>query len=218
MSYDLCFRYRRALQPDGLRTIQTALRAANEAANDARLAGIDPETDPATVLLSRHLGRIAAGADPEQTYDEDAFLRRKCLAKIDELKSRPAFIALARRGVSYDPEAKRAFHLDTKRALRAFAQFLGLESQEYDLRSNQAGPAISGEITLHADQLYIQVSIGLMGPGREIMFRRCNSRADYCGHRNGFADIAALADHPKLANIIRRETGLTFKPRLANLV
>ncbi len=218
MTYDLCYRYRRAMQPDGLRTVQTALRAANEAANDARLAGIDPETDPATLLLARHLGRIAAGADPEKSYEEDTPLRRKCIAKIDELKSRPAFIALARRGVSYDPEAKRAFHLDTKRALRAFAHYLGLTAHQYELRSNQAGPAVSGEITLHADTLYLQVSIGLMGPGREILFRRCNSRTDYCGHRNGFADIAALADHPKLANLIRRETGLTFQPRQASLV
>jgi hypothetical protein len=34
---------------------------------------------------------------------------------------------------------------------------------DYDLRSNEAGLAVSGEITLHADRLYVQVSQSAMG-------------------------------------------------------
>ncbi len=218
MNYDVAFRYRRALQPDGLRTIQTATRAVAEATQDARNAGIDPETDPATVLLARHLGRIASGLDPEAIHPDDAPLRRKCLAKIDELKSKPILVALARRGLAYDPEAKRTFHAEAKRALRAFAQHVGLAPDEYDLRSNPAGPAVSGEITFHSDTLYIQIALSSMGHGREILLRRCNGRSDYCGHRNVFCDIAAITDHARFAALIRRETGMVFSPRQSVLV
>lgn len=218
MNYDVAFRYRRALQPDGLRTIQTATRAVAEATQDARNAGIDPETDPATVLLARHLGRIASGGDPEAIHPDDAPLRRKCLAKIDELKSKPVLVALARRGLGYDPEAKRTFHAEAKRALREFARHIGLAPDEYDLRSNLAGPAVSGEITFHSDTLYIQIALSSMGQGREILVRRCNGRADYCGHRNVYCDIAAIADHARFASLIRRETGIVFNARQSILV
>ena len=109
MNYDLDFRYRRALQPDALATIATATQAVVDAMQDARNAGIDPARDPATILLARHVGRIALGHAPDETFAEDLPLRRQCLAKIDELKSKPALVALARRGIGYDPEAKRAF-------------------------------------------------------------------------------------------------------------
>ena len=45
MNYDLDFRYRRALQPDGLATIATATQAVVDAMQDARNAGIDPARD-----------------------------------------------------------------------------------------------------------------------------------------------------------------------------
>ena len=106
MNYDLDFRYRRALQPDALATIPTATQAVVDAMQDARNAGIDPARDPATILLARHVGRIALGHAPDETFAEDLPLRRQCLAKIDELKSKPALVALARRGIGYDPEAK----------------------------------------------------------------------------------------------------------------
>ena len=40
MNYDLDFRYRRALQPDGLATIPTATQAVVDAMQDARNAEI----------------------------------------------------------------------------------------------------------------------------------------------------------------------------------
>jgi hypothetical protein len=67
------------------------------------------------------------------------------------------------------------------------------DPDQYDLRSNFAGPAVSGEITLHADEIYVQVSIPCIRPGREVMFRRCKGRQDYLGDRNHFCDIAVLA-------------------------
>ncbi|GEO01881.1 MULTISPECIES: hypothetical protein [Sphingomonadaceae] len=218
MNYDLDFRYRRALQPDALATIATATQAVVDAMQDARNAGIDPARDPATILLARHVGRIALGHAPDETFAEDLPLRRQCLAKIDELKLKPALVALARRGIGYDPEAKRAFHREARSALRVAARHLGLEPDQYDLRSNFAGPAVSGEITLHGDEIYIQVSIPCIHPGREVMFRRCKGRQDYLGDRNHFCDIAVLAAPHSFRALVVRETGLSINPRQQALV
>ena len=218
MNYDLDFRYRRALQPDGLRTIQHATTAVADAITDARNAGVNPDTDPAIVLLARHLGRLAQGLNPETLHDEDAFLRRQCLNRIAELKSKPALIAIARRGVAYDPESKAAFHSEAKRALRALANHLGLAPADYDLRSNKAGPAVSGEVMLHTDTFYLRLSLARFSAGREAMFRRCDGRQDYSGHRNNFCDIAVILDPPKFEQIVRRETGITFQPAKARLI
>ena len=218
MNYDLDFRYRRALQPDGLATIPTATQAVVDAMQDARNAGVDPLRDPATILLARHVGRLALGHPPDATFDEDAPLRRQCLARIDALKSKPALVALARRGVSYDPEGKRAFHREARSALRIAARHMGLGPGDYDLRSNMAGTAISGDIVLHADEIYIQVSIPCFGPGREVMFRRCKGRSDYRGLHNNFCDIAVLADPVRFTALVARETGLAPVRRQLELV
>lgn len=218
MNYDLDFRFRRALQPEGLVTIATATQAIVDAMQDARNAGVDPARDPATILLARHLGRLALGYPLDATYAEDASLRRQCLARIDALKSKPALVALARRGVSYDAHAKQAFHREAKSALRIAARHLGLDPGEYDLRSNTAGPAVSGDIILHAEEIYILVSIPGFGIGREVMFRRCQSRSDYHGGSNHFCDIAVLADPVRFAALVRRETGLAITSRQPELV
>jgi hypothetical protein len=64
MNYDLDFRYRRALQPDGLATIATATQAVVDAMQDARNAGVDPARDPAIILLARHVGRWRSAMRP----------------------------------------------------------------------------------------------------------------------------------------------------------
>ncbi len=193
MNYDLDFRYRRALQPDALCTVATATQAVVDAMQDARNAG-------------------------DATYEEDLPLRRQCLTRIDELKSKPALVALARRGIGYDPEAKRAFHREARSALRIAARHLGLDHDQYDLRNNMAGPAVSGEITLHADEIYIQVTTSSFGHGREVMFRRCKGRQDYRGERNNFCDIAVLVDPVRFTALVTRETGLTITRRQPELV
>ena len=218
MNYDLDFRYRRALQPDGLATISTATQAVVDAMQDARNAGVDPARDPAIILLARHVGRLALGHLPDATYEEDLPRRRQCLARIDELKSKPALVALARRGASYDPEAKRAFHREARVALRIAARHMGLEPDQYDLRSNMAGQAISGDIVLHAEEIYILVSVPCFGPGREVMFRRCQGRSDYRGLANNFCDIAVLADPVRFIALVARETGLAIARRQLELV
>jgi hypothetical protein len=108
-----------------------------------------------------------------------------------------------RKRVSHDPEAKRLFHTHARRHLLALAATLGLDDGHCDLRSNQAGIAVSGEITLHADRLYLQVSQSCMGPDAGILFRRCEGRRDYVGGVNNFASLDLLHQPDELARRIR---------------
>ncbi|MCF8710281.1 MULTISPECIES: hypothetical protein [Sphingomonadaceae] len=61
MSYDLAFRYSQALDPSALVMIGTTLHAIHAAITDCRNAGLDLESDPAIILLARHLGTVCAG-------------------------------------------------------------------------------------------------------------------------------------------------------------
>lgn len=108
-----------------------------------------------------------------------------------------------RKPVAYDAEAKRLFHSRAKSQLRRIATALGLAPGSYDLRSNQAGIAVSGEITLHGDHLYVQVSQSAMGYHSGILFRTCKGRKDFVGGQNNFASLDLLNRSGELAHWIR---------------
>ena len=104
-----------------------------------------------------------------------------------------------RKSVAYDAEAKP----HAKSQLRRIATALGLEPGSYDLRSNQAGIAVCGEITLHGDRLYVQVSQSAMGHHSGVLFRTCKGRKDYVGGPNNFASLDLLNRPDELAHWIR---------------
>lgn len=108
-----------------------------------------------------------------------------------------------RKSVAYDADAKRLFHSRAKSQLRRIAAALGLAPGSYDLRSNRAGIAVSGEITLHGDCLYVQVSQSAMGYHSGILFRNCKGRKDYVGGPNNFASLDLLNRPDELAHWIR---------------
>ena len=58
---------------------------------------------------------------------------------------------------SYEPQHKRRFHSAARTRLRHLAAELGFSRTSFDLRSNKGGIAVSGEITLHHEHVYIQV-------------------------------------------------------------
>lgn len=109
-----------------------------------------------------------------------------------------------RKSVAYDAEAKRHFRSRAKSQLRRIATALGLDPGSYDLRSNQAGIAVSGEITLHGDHLHVQVSQSAMGYHSGVLFRTCKGRKDYVGGPNNFASLDLLNRPDELANWIGR--------------
>jgi hypothetical protein len=83
-----------------------------------------------------------------------------------------------------------------------------LKPGSYDLRSNRAGIALAGEITLHHDRIYIQVGQFGLSLGHGILIRTCRSRRDYTGGPNHFVALSMLDDIPALAAAVRAITGI----------
>jgi hypothetical protein len=109
-----------------------------------------------------------------------------------------------RKRVSYDPDRKRLFHSQARRRLLELAAALGLAPDEYDLRRNEGGIAVSGEVTLHGDRIYVQASQPATGSDTGILYRSCEGRRDYVGGRNHFASLDLLHRSSELARLIRR--------------
>lgn len=202
MHYDVAMRHQQALDPSALTTIAAALHAIDAAITDCRNAGKDSETDPAVILLARHLGTVCARAA------DDTILRRTCIDQIAKIRRHPVLRTLAYRGVSYDEAAKRVFHAEGRAAMRRLAEALELDERSFDIRSNKAGPAVSGEITLHGEELWVRLSLGCMGPDTEVAFRQVRGRDDHCGDRNRWASINELLAPDRFAARLRRELRL----------
>ena len=113
-----------------------------------------------------------------------------------------------RKPVAHDAEAKRLFHSRARSQLRRIAIALGLEPGSYDIRCNEAGIAVSGEIILHGDHLYVQVSQSAMGYHSGVLFRTCKGRKDYVGGPNNFASLDLLNRPDELAHWIREVCGV----------
>lgn len=203
MSYDAAFRFQQALDPSALTTLAGGLNVLIQTIDECRRNQIDAERDPAVLLLARHLGNLAVENRPSQ-----AELRRACVEAVSAAERTPILVTLARRGVDYDSDAKAVFHKLGRKAMTRLAKALGLQRDEFQVRSNMAGVACSGEIILHAAYLYIQFDLGCMGPGHEVMFRSCEGRKDYVGGRNHFASVADLIEPDRLAERIRRDLDL----------
>ncbi len=206
MHYDVAFRHQQALDPSALTTIATTLHAIQAAITDCRNAGKQLEDDPAVVLLVRHLTAVTL------SRPGDMQLRHACMDQIAEIRRHPTLLTLARRGVSYDDAAKRAFHSEGRTAMRRLAEALQLAKAGFEVRSQRAGPACSGEITLHGEEVWVQLSLGALGPDRELMYRRVRGRDDHIGGRNRFASIRDLLSPDRFAGRLRRELQLSAAP------
>lgn len=110
--------------------------------------------------------------------------------------------------LSYKYEEKEAFHREGKRVLRALAKALGLAPGTFNVRSNKGGIAVSGEVTLHADNFYLQISQSCLGPGGEILLRTCKNQKDYTGGPNNFLPASALENIDKVCTGIKRLTNV----------
>lgn len=97
----------------------------------------------------------------------------------------------------YTSAKKGLFHSRGKRVLLELAQKLGYGPNDFDVRSNKGGPAVSGEVILHSDSLYVQFSQSCLGP--VFMWRTCKSRKDYCGNTNQWMKWDALRNLDSVA-------------------
>lgn len=98
--------------------------------------------------------------------------------------------------LSYNEAAKADFHRLARYAARRIAKELELPRGSFSIRSNKAGIAVSGEVTLHADNLYIQFGQSCVVRDR-FMFRHCSGQKDYTGKRNRWMRWDALLDFDK---------------------
>lgn len=115
-----------------------------------------------------------------------------------------------------DHSVKDRFHKLAKKALRWLAKELG--EQNFEVRSNKAGIACSGEITLHSDKIYIQVyQPAVKAKGLEVLFRAVESNRDYVGGRNNFVSLSEVVDNTqKFINNVVSIKGKPFQTEYMN--
>jgi hypothetical protein len=106
--------------------------------------------------------------------------------------------------VAYNEDRKMRFHNVARTKLRFLAEALALPKGSYDIRSNKGGIAVSGEITLHAESIYVQISQSCLGGGMGILIRTCEGRKDYMGGRNHWLPLSALDNIQVLAKYVQR--------------
>ena len=200
MIYDVPFRHQQALDPSALTTVHTTLHAIEKAIVDCRNAGVHSDTDPAVVLLIRHLGVVSTNRAPE------AVLQAACSRRIEELRRFPTLLALAIRGVEYDTAAKERFHHDGRKALRRLAAELALADGSFTVRSDEGAIWTAGDIVLRAPGLAVSLSIGGARLGREVAYRRIHGTDDFDQPR--YAAIAELLKPDRFAARLRRDLAL----------
>lgn len=110
------------------------------------------------------------------------------------------FIHIAKESVAYDPALKSEFLRTGKQMLIRMAYALGLNEDQYDLRVNKAGIAVSGEVTLHTDSHYVQFSQSRPGT---FLVRSCKNRKDYTGGQNHWVKWEDLRNLDKVCEFIK---------------
>lgn len=105
------------------------------------------------------------------------------------------FIFIAQSELSYNEENKKQFLSLGKKVAQAIAEKLGLAKGSYDIRVNPGGIAVSGEVTLHAERIYIQLGQSSLGP--KFMWRLCRGRKDYTGGPNQWMHWDSLKNFDK---------------------
>lgn len=128
-------------------------------------------------------------------------------------------LAILTTDCGYNAVAKKQFHATAKRYLKRLAAALALPAGSFDLRSNHGGIAVSGEVTLHGEHLYVQVSQFSIGPlERVVLFRGCHGRQDYSGMENHYAtaeDLIATAPLTKRCGLVAENAELCAAERMA---
>jgi hypothetical protein len=209
MIYDVPFRHQQALDPSALDTVLATVHAINKGIEDCRTAGLDPNSDPAITLLTRHL------ADVTSNRAGDATLRGACSRRIAELQRFPALLALSIRGVAFDQAAKDRFHADARKAMGHLARLLLLGEDAYKVTSNPGDISISGDVTLQTADLEVAVSVGPAHEGHEVSYHA--KRGPLARTQKRHAAILELLRPAGFAARLRRELQLEAEPPVAEL-
>jgi len=80
---------------------------------------------------------------------------------------------------------------------------LRLPPNSFDIRSCLGGVAVSGEVILHSESVYIEISQPASGADSGVLIRSCRGRRDYEAGRNHFAPLALLDEPAALDGYVR---------------
>lgn len=111
------------------------------------------------------------------------------------------YIGTASESVSYDQRNKDRFLRMSRSLAKMVADGLGLEPSQYDIRVNKGGVAVSGEVTLHSDKIYVQFGQGILD---SFLCRRCDGRRDFVGGQNHYYKWTDLRDFGRFLEFLRR--------------
>ncbi|MEZ5936311.1 MAG: hypothetical protein R3F54_31305, partial [Alphaproteobacteria bacterium] len=110
-------------------------------------------------------------------------------------------------------DAKVQFHRKARALLKRLAVALELSKDSYRIRTNRGGPAVSGEVALQGERIYVQITQSSMGRDHDLLYRRCTGAEDHVGGPNHYASAAELEAEPvAFARRLRDELGLDETP------
>ena len=120
------------------------------------------------------------------------------------LKIPAALLAEGINGYSDAAQAKKdAFHRAGKKFFRDLASAIGLQKGSFDVRSNLGGIAVSGEVTLHGESIYVQLSESCMHRGCSILYRTCRGRKDFTGGQNRWLRASDMHNTENVERFVR---------------
>ena len=126
-----------------------------------------------------------------------------------------SFIQIATDKLAYDDVKKRKFHRLGKAVMKMIVKELGLSESEYTIRSNTGGVAVSGEVILHTDRVYVQFSQSAFLLD-SFMYRACDGRDDFCGAGNHWYKYSKLEDLKDFVNKLKELGGYVGATDRAN--
>jgi hypothetical protein len=99
---------------------------------------------------------------------------------------------------------KLAFISGCEAVAHELVRLLGLPDGSYKIRTNLGGAAVSGDVHLHGERIYValeQSCLNFTG----FYYRKCQGRKDYCGGRNCWVHWGRIMDLPALASEMKKE-------------
>lgn len=102
---------------------------------------------------------------------------------------------------SYNDANKAQFKKSGMHLMKKLAVLVG--GQTSDVRYNAGGTAVSGEVTLHTECIYVSLSMGCVSD-LGYLVRTCNGKKDYSGDRNTWFQWDTLKDLNQVAGMINR--------------
>lgn len=106
-------------------------------------------------------------------------------------------ISIAQTFPGYDSAAKDEFHKLGKRYLNEIARIMELTPADFEIRSNKAGNACLGEVTLHSTSLYVQLGGSLASS--QFFYRCVKGMKDFYGGANTWMAYDRLLSQGEVA-------------------